>query len=93
MADIDLIRSHSTGLDGGRETVEAVAQKLENKLGVQYEWDDDNTLAFEGQGAEGQIDVQPDTIRIRIHLSAFLRPMTDQLEKKAETYLDEYIED
>ncbi len=93
MADIELTRSHSMGLDDGRGTVESVAQKLEEKLGVEYAWDDDNTLAFEGQGAEGQIDVEADAIQIRIHLSAFLRPMKGQLEKKAKTYLDEHMKD
>jgi putative polyhydroxyalkanoate system protein len=92
MADIELTRSHSMGLDGGRDAVEDVAQQLELDLGVQYEWDDDQTLLFKGQGAEGQIDVHADAIRILINLSAFLQPMKGTLEKEAGNYLDQYLQ-
>lgn len=92
MADIELTRSHSMGLNGGHDAVEDVAQQLEVDLGVQYEWEDDHTLHFEGQGAEGQIEVQADTIRILINLSAFLQPMKGALKDEAETYLDEHLD-
>lgn len=92
MADIEITRSHSMGLDGGRNAVNNVAEKLEGDLGVQYEWDDDKTLHFEGQGAEGRIDVRADTVRILINLSAFLQPMSGQLEKEAGKYLDEHLQ-
>jgi len=92
MADIELTRSHSLGLDGGRDAVDNVAQKLEVDLGVQYEWDDEQTLLFEGQGAEGQIDVRADAVRILINLSAFLQPMKGTLENEAGKYLDQYLQ-
>lgn len=92
MADIELTRSHSMGLDGGRETVEDVADQLAADLGVQYEWEDEETLRFEGQGAEGQIAVQTDTIRIHVNLSIVLQPMKGQLKNEAEQYLDEHLD-
>lgn len=92
MADIELTRSHSKGIDGGRDAVEEVAQELGDKLGVQYEWKDDCTLVFEGQGAEGQIDVQEDAVRFLVELSAFLRPMKDTLKREAEDYLDQHLQ-
>jgi putative polyhydroxyalkanoate system protein len=92
MADIELTRAHSMGLDGGREAVEQVAQQLETDLGVQYQWEDD-ALLFEGQGAEGRIDVAADAVTILIDLGAFLQPMQGRLEEEAGRYLDEYLED
>lgn len=92
MANIELTRSHAMGMSGGRDAVENVAQKLETELGVQYEWDDDQTLLFKGQGAEGQIDVRAETVRVLIDISAFLRPMQGTLKKEAGKYLDEYLQ-
>jgi len=91
MADIELTRAHSMGLDDGRDAVERVAQQLESDIGVDYTWDG-NTLRFDGQTADGQIEVAEDTIEILINLSAFLRPMQSTLEQEAERYLDEYLQ-
>jgi putative polyhydroxyalkanoate system protein len=92
MADIELTRSHDRGLEGGREAVEQVARQLETDLGVTYEWDGD-TLLFEGSGANGQINVDADTIEILIDLSAFLQPMQGRIEEEAAHYLDQYLEE
>jgi putative polyhydroxyalkanoate system protein len=91
MANIEITRSHSLGLDGGREAVERVAQKLEDDIGVDYKWDE-NTLRFDGQVADGQIDVAADTVEILINLSAFLRPMQSQVKAEAEKYLDHHLQ-
>lgn len=90
MADIDLTRSHSLGIDGGREAVERVAHELEQNLGVRYEWDDD-TLQFDGQGADGRIEVDDDTIRVVINLSVYLQPIKNQVEAEAKQFLSEHL--
>ncbi len=91
MADIELTRSHTLGLDGGRDAVEGVAQQLEADIGVDYEWDGD-TLRFDGQAADGRIEVADETVEIRINLSAFLRPMQSRVEAEAEEYLDRHLQ-
>lgn len=90
MADIELTRSHSLGLDDGRTAVERVARQLESDLGIEYQWDQ-NTLRFEGQGADGQITVEADAVQLAVTLSAFLRPMKGQIKTEAERYLDEHL--
>jgi putative polyhydroxyalkanoate system protein len=90
MADIDLTHSHSLGLSDGRDAVERVAQQLDEDLGVTYEWEDD-TLYFDGQGADGHIEVQSETVRIAINLSPFLQPLRGRVKTEAETYLDRYF--
>lgn len=91
MADIEITRSHSLGLDSGRTAVEQVAQNLEDELGVNYHWDD-GTLRFEGQGADGHIEIDPDVIRVAINLSLFLQPMRERVEAEAEDYLDRHLQ-
>lgn len=91
MADIELTRSHSLGLEDGRQAVERVAQRLENDIGVEYEWNGD-TLLFDGQGADGKIAVEDDAVEVLINLSVFLRPMQSQLKAEAERYLDQHFQ-
>lgn len=92
MPDIDITRSHSLGLNGARDAVEQVARQLETDLGVEYEWDDE-TLLFSGSGANGQIEVEEDTVQLLIDLSAFLQPMQSRIESEAEQYLDRHLEE
>ena len=91
MADIDITRSHSLGLDGGRAAVERVAEKLETELGVDAEWTGD-TLQFSGQGADGHIEVEADAVHVVITLSVFLQPMRSRVEAEAEEYLDRALQ-
>ncbi|MEF8816911.1 MAG: polyhydroxyalkanoic acid system family protein [Salinibacter sp.] len=91
MADIDITRSHSLGLDDGRGAVEHVAEKLEAQLGVDAEWTGD-TLQFSGQGADGHIEVEADAVHVAITLSAFLQPMRSRVEVEAEEYLDRALQ-
>ena len=90
MPDIELSRSHSLGVDDGRAAVERVADDLASSLSVDYQWTDD-TLHFEGQGAEGRIRVAADTVHVRIELPFFLRPMRGRIQSEAARYLDEHL--
>lgn len=90
MPDIELKRSHTRGLDGGREVVEQVAQQLKTDLGIDYQWNGD-TLLIEGQGADGKIEVAEETIQILINLSAFLKPVKGRVKSEAEKYLDRVL--
>jgi putative polyhydroxyalkanoate system protein len=90
MPDIELTRSHSMRFDDARMAVERVAQQLETDLEVDYEWDDD-TLLFDGAGADGRIVVDADTIEILIDLSAFLQPMRGRIKEEAAHYLDQHL--
>lgn len=91
MADINITHSHSLGLAEGRTAVGRVAQKLEDKLGVDAQWNDD-TLQFDGQGADGHIEVEANAVHVAINLSAFLQPMQGRVKSEAEDYLDRYFQ-
>lgn len=90
MADIELTRSHSLGVDGGRDAVEKVARELDSDLGIQYEWTE-STLRFRGQGTDGRIEVEEQSIQLQMNLSAFLQPVRGRIESEAEQYLDRHF--
>jgi len=90
MADIDLRHDHSLGRDEVRAAVEDVARQLSEDFGVEYRWEQ-ATLRFDGQGAEGSIEIQEGAVNVRIDLSFFLKPMRGQVESEAKRYLDEHL--
>jgi len=91
MADINITRTHSLGLDDGRTAVGHVAQKLESELGVEAEWTG-NILQFDGQGADGHIEVEAGSVHVAINLSPFLQPMQGRVKSEAEDYLDRHLQ-
>lgn len=92
MADIELSRSHSLGVEDGRAAVNRVARDLGENLSIDTQWRDD-TLHFEGSGAEGRIVVAEDAVHVRIDLSFFLRPMRSSIRSEATRYLDKHLGD
>lgn len=90
MADIELHRTHTLGIDGGRTAVEDVAEDLESALNATYDWRG-NTLHFEGSGATGNIEVAASHVQVTINLNLLLRPMRGQVQAQAEQYLDEHF--
>lgn len=91
MADIELQRSHTLGIDKGRAAVEQVAEDLKSALDAQYSWQGD-TLHFEGSGASGNIEVAATKIQVVIDLNFLLRPMRSRVRAEAERYLDRHLE-
>ncbi|PEN13016.1 polyhydroxyalkanoic acid system protein [Longibacter salinarum] len=90
MADIEISRSHSLGTSGARTAVEKVASKLHEKLNVDTEWQGD-TLHFEGNGANGNIEVKEQHVYLALNLNFVLKSMKGWIRNEAEKYLDKYL--
>ena len=90
MSTINLSRSHSMGTSAARTAVERVADQLKQKLGADYHWED-NTLKFDGSGASGAIDVQPEEVHVEIKLGMLLSAMKGMVKEQARGYLDKYL--
>lgn len=90
MADIEITRSHVLGASGARTAVEKVAEKLHQKLNVETSWNDD-VLHFEGNGANGQIEVHDEQVHLALNLGFVLKSMKGWIRTEAEKYLDEYL--
>jgi len=80
MAHISIHRKHQLGLQGARDQVEKIAEKLKEKLNSEYAWEGD-TLKFKRTGASGTIDVSDDSFDLEIKLGLALRPMKGMIEK------------
>lgn len=90
MATIDVVREHGLGLEGGRQAVQAVAERLRGDLNARYTWSGD-MLKFACTGADGRIDVTGDKVRIAVDLSWLLKPARGRIEQSINDYLDQYL--
>lgn len=90
MADIEIMRSHTLGLDEGRAAVDRVARELKEELGIDYRWLG-YTLQFDGQGTDGHIEVEEGVVRVSIDLPLFLQPMRSRIRAEAEKYLNRHL--
>jgi putative polyhydroxyalkanoate system protein len=91
MAHISIHRKHELGLQGARDQVEKIAEKLKEKLNSDYTWEGD-TLKFKRTGASGTIDVSADSFDLEIKLGLALRPMKGMIEKTILENLDQAID-
>jgi putative polyhydroxyalkanoate system protein len=78
------------GRDAVKQQVEALAQRLKDKLGAQYQWHGD-TLNFSRKHASGHIRVGDDHVDVEVSLGVMLRPLKGSLEQMVREYLDEHL--
>jgi len=90
MADIEITRSHALGTSGARTAVEKVAEKLHQKLNVETSWQND-VLHFEGNGADGRIEVRESDVHLALNLGFVLKSMKGWIRTEAEKYLEKYL--
>jgi len=90
MAHISIQRQHHMTRDEVKHQVEALAQTLKDKLGADYQWEDD-TLKFSRKNASGHIKVGNEQVDIEVSLGTMLRPLKGSLEKMVTEYLDEHL--
>ena len=89
MADIDLTRSHSLGLESARRAADAVAARLRREYGVTTEWEGD-AVVLDGRGVRGRLDVGPETVRVAVSLGLAARPFRRSLKREIEQELDAF---
>lgn len=88
MAAIEVTRQHRLGLEGARQAVQTVAERLQDDLNARHSWSGD-TLNFACPGAEGHINVTATGIRVSVDLSWLLKPARGRIERSINDYLDE----
>lgn len=90
MATIDLRRSHTIGKDKAKVAAQSIADKLKEKIEIQYRWEGDSLL-FERSGAKGRIDVTDSEVVVEVDLGLMLRPMKGSITEKIQSYLDKSL--
>jgi putative polyhydroxyalkanoate system protein len=92
MATIEMERRHSLGKEAARKKAEELADKMKEKLGIEWSWVGDN-IRFEARsgaakGAKGIVAVSDVVIRVEVDLPFMLRPLKGMVESKIKEKLD-----
>jgi putative polyhydroxyalkanoate system protein len=95
MATIELRRSHSLPREEARRRAEELAKSLEEKLGLEWRWNDDR-LVFDAprgpaKGTKGSVRVTPEEVSVEIDLPFFLRMLKGKIESKVREKLDRLL--
>ncbi len=90
MSEIHIVRSHQLGLEVARAEVERIAQRVQEEHGASYAWDGD-ILSFKRSGVSGWIEVQPDSINLKVKLGLLLTAIKGQLEARLAAKIDDAL--
>lgn len=92
MATIEMEKPHNIGKDGARQKAEELADRMKEKLGIEWAWAGD-AIRFEAKGgaakgAKGKVEVSDTKIRVEVDLPLMLRPLKGMVEGKIKEKLD-----
>lgn len=90
MSDIKLVRPHSLPIAKARALVQKAADSLAADYDLSSEWQGD-TLRFERQGVDGQMQVTASEIRLDITLGFLLKAFRGKLLERIEHKFDELM--
>ncbi|HUM94114.1 MAG TPA: polyhydroxyalkanoic acid system family protein [Candidatus Competibacter sp.] len=88
MSHIVIHRSHQLAREQVRQAAEQLIERLAQRYEISYHWQDDS-LYFERTGIGGQIDLEPDAVRINARLGFLLAPLKSILEQEIHQQLDQ----
>ncbi|MBE2294017.1 MAG: polyhydroxyalkanoic acid system family protein [Phycisphaerales bacterium] len=91
MSHIVIHRDHALTLDEARRAAENLATQLAERYEFSHHWQND-TLHFERSGVSGQIELEPEKLRIDVRLGFLLVPLRSKLEREIHSYLDEMLQ-
>jgi putative polyhydroxyalkanoate system protein len=92
MATIEMKKVHTIGKESARKKAEELADKMREKIGIEWSWTGDSIL-FEAKkgaakGAKGHVDVTDKEISISVDLPFLLRPLKGMVEGRIKEKLD-----
>ncbi len=87
MADIELHRDHSLGLEAARAAAERMAEDLARRFGLRGTWEGD-TLRFERPGVNGFLALTAHDLRLSVSLGLMLKAMRSSIRHAVEDQLD-----
>ena len=90
MADIEIIRAHSMGLEQARVSAIAMARDLAEQYAIEYQWQG-NTLVFTRQGVDGVIQVEATSIVVSVTLGFMLGIFRAGIEQSIHDHLDRLL--
>lgn len=93
MAKIELSKQHTLGKDAARQRAEQMANKLKDKLGIEWAWAGDS-IKFEAKqgaakGAKGRVDVTDSKITVIVELTLLQSAFKGMVESRVKEQLDQ----
>ncbi|MBK8971973.1 MAG: polyhydroxyalkanoic acid system family protein [Hahellaceae bacterium] len=87
MSVIEVSRPHNLDKSHAVKAADDLAKSLSDQFSVHYSWEGEQ-LHFKRSGVKGQLEVNPNTIHVRIELGLLLRPFKDRIEQEIHKHLD-----
>lgn len=88
MADIEIRREHSLGLQGAREAADRMAEHLGRKFDLRGAWEA-NSFRFERPGVTGFLAVTAKDLQLSVTLGFLLKALRGSLERAIHEELDQ----
>lgn len=90
MSDIKLVKPHSLPIADAKKIAQKAADDLAKDYGLTSKWQA-NTLHFQRQGVDGQMQVTPTDIRLDVKLGLLLKPFKGKLLEHVERNFDRLL--
>ncbi len=90
MAEISISRKHELDEEDVRGRIEALADKISNRLGGTWSWQGDQAVC-EVHGARARVGYDTQSISIEVSLPRMMKPLRGRLEAKIIEYFDRYF--
>lgn len=91
MASIEIKKAYTMSKTEITEGLEALAKKLQKKQGIQYQWENDEKIAFKHKAAKGSIVIKETEIVLQLKLGILYAAMAPMFKKQIQSYADQYI--
>jgi len=91
MATISIARKHALSHKKAKAAAEKVAQDLNKRFDLAYEWNGDR-IEFERSGITGHMSVGKERIALEVSLGWLLTPLKPALEREINAQLDKVLE-
>ena len=88
MSSIDIRHPHSLPSTKARKAVQEVADKLDDRFGMQSRWEGD-VLHFTRSGVDGHIALEPNELHVTAKLGFLLSAMKGSIEQEIRRVLSE----
>jgi putative polyhydroxyalkanoate system protein len=89
-SEIEFEREHTLGLEGVRQKLTVVEQKLRDKFGVALSWSG-NVATVQGKGLGGSLEISATKLTVRLKLGLLMRPLAGQIEDAMARQVDKAL--
>lgn len=87
MADIDIERTHSLGLEELRKRLRTLEEKLQERYGAQIDWHGDQA-DIKGTGFSGTLKLGEANVAVSLKLSFLMRPLAGKIREVMTSQVD-----